>query len=263
MTLLPVDLYERCLVHHREVEARLSHVVKDSIPIPFFGDVGAYLASRPRILTAALNPSLREFPVGGPKRFDREVALRSPEGLEGELSRYFQHQPYAGWFQSFEAVLNGAAATYGGRMPGRAHRTTALHLDLCSPIATDPTWSGLTPAERSALVPDGRAIFEMVIEALQPDLVIASVGVVHLQGWWRELGDVAGWPVVVRYETTGAGQPMWPHLIVRSREVCSPSGHRFLFANGTAAEKPFGKFTNGRKAEAGAALRQMLQGPVC
>ena len=44
MTLLPMELYDRCLAHHREVEARLPHVVKDSIPIPFFGDVGAYLA---------------------------------------------------------------------------------------------------------------------------------------------------------------------------------------------------------------------------
>jgi hypothetical protein len=57
----------------------------------------------------------------------------------GALDSYFRSAPYRRWFdQGFERVLNGLSATYYAGFPN-----AALHTDLLSPLATDPTWGGL------------------------------------------------------------------------------------------------------------------------
>jgi hypothetical protein len=114
MNLINRDIYSRCLTHHAAVRD-LDFVVSNSIPIPYFGNVAAFLDSPLRVLTAALNPSDREFPASGP-RFDVPKGLRGPVELEEELGMYFRRNPYRGWFGSFEPVLNGLDASYGDMM---------------------------------------------------------------------------------------------------------------------------------------------------
>jgi hypothetical protein len=55
-------------------------------------------------------------------------------------------------------MLNGIGASY---YPGRDN--VALHTDLCSPVATDPTWSGLGWALRSRLIEGGRPLWQNLV----------------------------------------------------------------------------------------------------
>ena len=122
-------------------------------PILFFGDFDAYRVSSLRVVTVGLNPSLKEFPERA--RFSRFPLAEGDEGREpgryiDALSAYYRTEPYRMWFGHFERFLNGAESSY---YAGKA--ATALHTDICSPIATDPTWRELAEVDRTALEADG------------------------------------------------------------------------------------------------------------
>ena len=206
MTILPDALLELCLSHYADV-SKHDWVVKNAIPIPYFGDLPGYMRSQRRVVTAALNPSDSEFPRSGTPRFDVRHGLSGPQGLEEELSRYFTVRPYWEWFRHFEWVLTGLDASYGGLKSSHRDGSTALHLDLCSPIATSPTWSGLNSGQRQVLAPVGKRVFEMLVKALEPELVIASVGWSHLLHWSPQFANGRNWKHVVRHEVTKDWHP--------------------------------------------------------
>lgn len=226
-------------------------------PYPIFGSLSAYLSSPLRVVTAALNPSDAEFPAKQ-SRFDVRLALSGPEELEAELSRYFYHKPYRQWFASFETVLNGLESSYGGQMSQSVLENCALHLDVCSPIATTPTWSKLEPRFRSDLAAKGRWIFEQMIEALQPHLIIASINWSHIGSWSVNFGKGRTWRRLVEYSDARDGTPLRSPLVVHFGEMVLPTAKSVPFANGTGANTPFGKFTTERKRDVGAALRKEL-----
>lgn len=60
-------------------------------------------------------------------------------------------------FGSFEPLLNGARSSYYGEQP-----SVALHTDICSPVATDPTWSRLHDVARTTLEADGGRLWHEV-----------------------------------------------------------------------------------------------------
>jgi hypothetical protein len=62
--------------------------------------------------------------------------------------------------------------------PGRD--AIALHTDIGTPLATDPTWSRLTDAARAVLSGPGRRIWHSLVEYLQPDVILLSVAARHL-----------------------------------------------------------------------------------
>jgi hypothetical protein len=256
MNLINRDIYSRCLTHHAAVRD-LDFVVSNSLPIPYFGSLAAFLNSPLRVLTAALNPSNREFPASEP-RFDVPNGLRGPSELEEELGMYFRRNPYRGWFNSFEPVLNGLEATYGGKMSGGTYHSTALHLDLCSPIATSPTWSKLTQGQRSALTKTGREIYELLVEELQPHIIVASLGWGHIEGWHGNFQSGRDWERIVEHRTTADGAPLKTPLLVQSQTIKSMKGRSLLFVNATAADRPFGRFTTARKLAAGRLLFNQL-----
>jgi hypothetical protein len=256
MSILVAELYSECLRHHSSVAPNI-FVVKNSIPIPYFGDIKRYKDSRLKVLTAALNPSDVEFSAEHP-RFNIESALKGPEELEWELSNYFKVNPYKRWFASFEPVLNGLEATYGGKMDSEdRHKHTALHVDMCSPIATIPTWSRLTPEQRSALTHNGRQIFERLLEELKPDIVVASLGWSHIQNWHADFEKGRGWDEAKIYTTKHDGTDMIP-IRVQYKRLTTQCGHTYLFTNSTAANTPFGKFHSTRKGEVGKVLKSYL-----
>jgi len=150
-------------------------------------------------------------------------------------------------------------ATYGGRMPGRGNRHTALHLDLCSPIATDPTWSRLDAATQEGLREPGRALFELAVHALEPDIIIASVGPKHLTGRRKELAPGPRWEVVLSYKVKENGQPFVLPLVVCVTTAAFGTERSIPFANGSAFIKPFGNFSTARKRTAGEALLRWLK----
>ena len=149
-----------------------------AIPILFFGDLDAYRGSPLRVLTAGLNPSLKEFSAGEPfLRFP--LAADVPEEDEDRylkaLAAYFSTNPYRNWFRHFEPLLNGMRASY---YSGDA--SAALHTDICSPVATSPTWSRLSERTRALLESDGGPLWHALLDALRPHVAVLSVAKHHL-----------------------------------------------------------------------------------
>lgn len=237
---VPAAFYQRVIAHYRAVE-HLDFVVRPAAPIPFFGEVQAYRASPVRIVTVGLNPSDIEFVEKGrpADRFDIAAGLASPDGLEATLSGCFEMRPYRAWFANFESVLNGAGASY---FRSDRHPCRALHLDVCSPIATDPTWSHLTRAQKAKLTVEGNAIFAELLQHLAPDMVIASLAAAHI------------WDVIPAFKTlhkweqrdhrsTKLGRAQRKIMARWHSTWLDRPGHgRMLLCWGSANTKPFGGF---------------------
>ncbi len=102
-------------------------------------------------MTVALNPSRREFqdddhqsPSAG-LRFPAAAHLQGKPELSDEdvaayrtaMNEYFERNPYTKWFDRFEYSLNEIGASYYST---NIKPCRAIHIDIHSPIATDPTW---------------------------------------------------------------------------------------------------------------------------
>ena len=220
--------------------------VTPAIPILFFGDLDAYLASQLRVVTVGLNPARKEFPV-------KEPFLRFPPAVDNHghdtgryleaLSAYFRTEPYRQWFNSFEPLLNGMGASYY-----QGNASTALHTDICSPIATDPTWSKLDESRREELEADGGPLWHLLLEELRPQVVVLSVARDHLRR--IEFTPITDWSVVHAFRRKRDGS-----LRPRRNQICGRwydmGGGRSLVVFGKAAELPFMHIDDGRKREAG------------
>ena len=222
--------------------------VTPAAPILFFGDLNAYRTSPVRVLTVGLNPSLHEFPVDEPfRRFPLACGHRAqdPGRYLDSMSGYFRTEPYRSWFGAFEPLLNGAGSSY---YAGEA-ASTALHTDICSSVATDPTWSKLRKADRAALQADGSRLWHMLLKVLRPQIVALSVARKHLRR--IEFEQISEWDTVHVFERTRSGAPRRrPYeVLARWYEV---SGERSLFVFGQAAQTPFGLLSDIQKGEAGA-----------
>jgi hypothetical protein len=232
--------------HRRAQLNHLSHLVLPSIPILFFGDSLQLAKSPLRVITVGLNPSREEFPRGAPfSRFpgSPEHDIDDLDAYLAGLDGYFRADPY-GWFdRSFEPLLRGLGASYYD-----GSRSCAVHTDLCSPLATDPTWTGLGQADKAALEPPGMRLWHRLAEALQPDVVLISIA--------RRLADritfpVAG-PVAVIHVVDGPRRTR-PYQIEAQRRRLA-SGKKPLFVFGRAAQHPFGLISTEDKERAGASI---------
>jgi hypothetical protein len=237
--------------HERADRASLPHLVRPSIPILFFGDSERFSASRLRVITVGLNPSREEFPRVAPfQRFPGSDAFNgdNPDSYLGSLDAYFRTAPYTGWFNpSFEPLLRGLGASYYDAAP-----SVALHTDLCSPLATDPTWSRLDPREQTVLEPAGRRLWHDLVEALQPDLVLVSVG--------RPRLSTIGFPLVepasVIHTVDGPAR-VRPYRIEAFRHEFA-SGKAPLFVFGQASQTPFGSISGLEKQRIGRRILEFL-----
>lgn len=243
------DVVDRAWAAHRAaVASGMGSVVVPSIPIAWFGDLEAYLRSPLRVITVGLNPSRLEFPRADPfVRFPRARELAG-DGLEAEgraiyasaMNDYFREAPYSAWFRpSFEEFLLGMDASFYG-----SAASTALHTDLCSPIATDPTWSGLGE-ERRSLREEGVRLWHELVRLLEPDLIVASVARRHLDEIRFEWDGA--WGVV---HTVDRQNP----YLVEARDLVLDSSKRSTLVFGRAAQKPFATIGSADKRRAGAAV---------
>jgi hypothetical protein len=227
-------------------------LVKPSIPILFFGDSNQYFASELKVITLGLNPSKDEFPE--PDRFLRFSKARGiyPRIVGGgfydeyvqALNGYFHEPancPYKQWFNSFEHLLSGLDCSYYGDAPN-----TALHTDLCSPLATDPTWSKLRPEARQQLLKSGTCLWHSLVEWLSPDLIIASVARSHLSRISFVQHD--SWRVVYTVERTNPYNVELTGLNMADGKIGS-------LAFGKAAQTPFGIVSNADKRKIGLAIK--------
>ena len=203
-------------------------------PILFFGDLEMYRTSRVRVLTVGKNPSLHEFSAGQPlQRFplaegslDREL----PRYLDA-MSAYFQTDPYHPWFSAFEPLLNGLGASYY-----EGASSTALHTDICSPVATNPTWNKLDEADQATLKEDGVPLWNQWVTILKPQMVLLSFKeecLSLIDG--RALDD---WRTIHEFEFRKDGKPRKDRYLVRTRWY-DVNGERSLFVFGRGNQKPF------------------------
>lgn len=229
-------------------------LVKPSIPILFFGDSDRYFASRLKVITLGLNPSRLEFPESD--RFLRFESARGvyPRILEGmcydeylrALNGYFRqppNHPYERWFNSFEPLLAGLDCSYY-----ESAANTALHTDLCSPLATDPPWSNLPEDVQRRLFESGTPLWHFLVQWLSPDLIIASLARSHLRRISFPLGE---WRIV---HTVERANP----YVVELATLNVGKGNRTSLAFGKAANTPFGTVSNVEKEKIGRTLRNHI-----
>ncbi len=234
--------------------------MKPSIPILFFGDYERYLRSPLKIITVGLNPSKDEFPQG--KAFKRfSAVIEQYEGmLRGEmahsymraLSDYFRNDPY-GWFKSFEPVLQGLGASYYG-FPQNA----VLHTDICSPLATSPPWTGLTPQQREQLRTDGIGLCRALVRHLKPHVLILSVAWEHTRKIRFE--PVTDWQTIHEIYRKKDGSPRKTPYQVRAHHVRLTDDACTYVVFGQAANTPFGTASTADKHRIGVRVKEALNG---
>ena len=226
--------------------------VTPAVPILFFGNLGAYRASPLRVLTVGLNPSLHEFPEPQPfRRFPALAGEGDPETSRylDAMSDYFDIDPYRAWFDTFKPLLEGMEASFYGD-----GASTALHTDICSPVATNPTWNDLDKADRKILESDGGPLWHLLLETLQPQIVVLSVARKHLERI-TFTPEKTEWQRIHVFKKTGDGERRSRPYEIRGRwyEV---GGEWALFIFGEAAQKPFGSLHTTQKREAGTLLME-------
>lgn len=178
------DILKKSLEHHKDFE-EYEFIPKPSLPILFFGDIEAYSNENFKILTVALNPSDIEFRTS--KNGERFSFFRFP--LYGQtsgtlylsLKDYFIHNPYKKWFDSsYKELLRGLGYSfYNDKLK------TAIHTDIVSPLATNPTWTKLKRQKRYTseiqnLEKIGFDLWLELIEILKPNLILMSLAKNHL-----------------------------------------------------------------------------------
>ena len=177
------NLIKDCWDEYQQKNKSMLCVLKNAIPILWFGNRIAYNNSDSKIITVALNPSDNEFHERGNSTVN--VSLRFPDynksllTLENSYNNYFEKNPYKSWFDSgFEPILNGMGASYYSR---KGFKNIAIHTDICCPYATNPTWNYLSKTEQDNLLKDGFPLWEKLIDILDPDVVIVSVRKQYVQ----------------------------------------------------------------------------------
>ncbi len=174
-------LIQDCWADYQKLQS-IPCVLKNAIPILWFGNRIAYSNSGLKIITVALNPSDNEFHERGNNTV--KVSLRfpdykSPLTLEDSYNNYFEKNPYKSWFDSgFEPILNGMCASY---YHSKGFKNIAIHTDICCPYATNPTWNDLSKTEQDNLLKDGFPLWENLIDVLDPDVIIISVRKQYVQ----------------------------------------------------------------------------------
>ncbi|MDQ1731000.1 MAG: hypothetical protein QOK10_1159 [Pseudonocardiales bacterium] len=154
------------------------------------------------------------------------------------LDQYFSAAPYKRWFTpSFEPILNGLGVSYYPPAAG------ALHTDICSQLATNPTWSGLG-ARRLSLSAAGGAVWRDLISALRPDILLMSVARAHLAALGA--APTKEWESVFIVERENP-------YIVRARRVRIGDAEP-LVVFGQAANTPFGTISGNDKRRLGETL---------
>ena len=240
------------IIYHSVVAA--PYLVQPSIPILFFGDLEGYYRSPLRVITVGLNPSRVEFPDNDRFLRFRQAQHVYPSILAGAgyddylsaLTAYFRTAPYWGWFKCFEPILKGTDCSFRDRCAN-----TAIHTDICSPLATDPTWNCLSEAARQELEPAGCALWHQLVDTLDPDVLVISVA-------QRYLGQinfppVDEWRVIYTVERTRPFQ-------VKARRFRLPTGKTTQVVFGRAAQTPFGTVSDADKFGIGAAIREQAAG---
>ena len=200
-------------------------VVRPAVPILYFGDEPAYRQSSLKIITVGLNPSLAEFPHHDPFLRFPKAEGQGPGALYLEsLNDYYREVPYDRWFNTFRGLLHGLHASFHGDQPN-----VALHTDLGSPVATNPTWSKLPGGVRTELGSLGTPLWHDLVRELRPDVILASVAKARLREIQFEPVD--------EWQSVHVATTPNPYRVQAHRVRITPD-HTALLVWGQAAQTP-------------------------
>lgn len=245
-TILSHSLLKRAITHYNSVRVN-DFVVKPSLPVLYFGDLKNYLASETKVISVSLNPSSAEFMD---RKNDTPSYFRFPdyeetaESLETSLSNYFKEKPYREWFgkesgsnSGFLPVLDGMGFSYYDV----EDKETAIHTDLCSPIATNPTWSYLNKDQQDLLLEEGFHIWKKLIGEIKPNIIVMSTSKKYLD----QLNPTFIKRLEYKESNTSEGRAATKYT-VEYYEV-EIDGFKTNLVWGSSQNKPFMPFSNKRE----------------
>lgn len=137
----------------------------------------------------------------------------------------------------------------------------AVHTDICTPVATNQTWSQIKSYQLGAFK-GGFELWEDLVEELAPEIVIFSVGSNHLG---RRLTNrpVPNWPVICTVTHKGDGKAFRssPFYVHSARLTIGKHLTRAVWGN--CHNVPFGSVSHVDKHRIGEAIRRkyMLTNP--
>jgi hypothetical protein len=199
----------------------------------YFGDLAAYEKSGLKVVTVGKNPSDNEFRL---KKTDSFSLIRfsnwdsTKNNLVESLNPYFEDKPLKQWFSCFEPILNGLSASYYQN----SSKNIALHTDICSPLATSPTWSKLRKEMQANLFHEGLVIWKELIEELQPDIILVSIPKTLFYSVFKSKGRV-----LVTFTHKKNGEIRKRPYTVELQEYLLKSKKKVKVVFGQAANKPF------------------------
>jgi len=249
--MISQNLVNRTLNYYQKFSQE-SFVVKPSLPVLYFGDLIKFNNSEIKVITVGKNPSDNEFRI---TRADRFSFVRFPkwrskeENLVESLNAYFKTIPLKNWFSSFEPILNGMSCSFYGQKA----RNIVIHTDICSPIATFPTWSNLKNEQQENLFNEGHQIWLALIEELQPDFILASIPFALFSKVVK-----SGGKTIMSFKTKKDGFPRKKPYDVSLHKYQLKSGKEANVVFGIAANKPFDTITNEQKEEIGNELKKII-----
>jgi ribosomal protein S27AE len=252
------ELIQRAVSSYKRSHDSSIPITSPSIPIVYFGDLPEYMRSGLKVITVGLNPSYHEFP-------SRNRFMRFPEAKDVNLSdnlskndankiqksydNYYKIAPY-NWFDSFEPILKGLDSSYfEGSYPNRV-----IHTDICSPFATDITWSNLDDRYTSILKKEGSQFWHKLVEIIKPDIMLISVAKKHLKEIRFSLGK---WESCHSIGLKKDGTPRARQYIIETAEYETPE-HKGKIFFGQAAQLPFGTLSDDIKFSAGQEIKKIV-----
>lgn len=230
-------------------------LAKPSAPVLYFGDLRAFKTSSLRVATVALNPSRKEFPLHAPFSRFPEANVSDIRAYLLSLDAYFRTLPYNEWFGFYEQALSGLEASYYGQA---TH--TAVHTDIGSVLASDPTWNRLDRHVRERIANCGIRLWHRLIAYLEPQLILWSTAASWLN--LIELAPDSCWKDLRTFRETKTGTPRKRSIVVRARWYRLAKEARVLVAFIPAAQKPLARLSHSQKIEAGDAISNFWRGRI-
>lgn len=242
------------MINHNLLQVTLNHfsqvsqntyIVNPSIPILYFGDEKAYRSSALKVITVGKNPSLNEFLQKGTSTYD--IYYRFPNfngsNYTSVWNEYFRKESLYQWFSAFEPILNGMGCSY---YSDNDFVNKVLHTDICSPFATDPTWSKLDNNFRKLLFNQGFQIWKGLLKDLKPDVILVSIPkalfINHIN---KSVGNPI-YTITMKKDNKPRSKPYYIYF-----QEINLNGESVKIIFGQAANKPFGTVLNKDKPKIG------------
>ena len=255
-TKLSKKLYQKTFKHYDNFKD--DDKIVGGHPILFFGDLEKYFESVKKVVTIGINPSFNEFKEN---RFRKNI--KTPYSLEQSLCNYFRRDkgrnPYTEWFDNYNKYLREFRCTFYN-IPSYPNRV--IHTDICSPLATNPTWSEIEKRLKDDLFNEGFEIWKDLITELEPDFLVMACPVkILLKEKLFNLLDVKEIDCIQTIIDRKDGNPRKPQNIFKLtfNSISINNFSTKLIFGSPSIEVPFGSISNDDIKSMGQKTNNLIQ----